>query len=135
MKTKFVLTLDDAKRIAAAAEAEALRQGWNVVIAIVDDGGALTYLQRLDGTQAASSEVAQLKARSAVMFKRPTKVQEDIVASGRLGMLSLPHILPLEGGLPLLYRGEIVGGIGVSGVQSSQDGIVAKAGADLLLSE
>lgn len=130
MKTKFALSLDAAKQIAAAAEAEASRNGWNVVIAIVDDGGHLVYLQRMDGTQAASSEIAVHKARAAALFKRPTKALEDIVASGRVAMLSLPNITPVEGGAPIVYRGEVVGAIGVSGVQSFQDGIVAKAGAD-----
>lgn len=130
MKTKFSLTLDDARRIAAASEAEAAKNGWNVVIAIVDEGGHLVFLQRLDGTQAASSEIAVQKARTAALFKRPTKALEEIVASGRVAMLSLPNIVPVEGGAPIVFRGDIVGAIGVSGVQSSQDGIVARAGAD-----
>lgn len=132
MQTKFALTLADARRIAEAAEAEARKNGWNVVIAIVDDGGHLALLQRLDGTQPASSEIATAKARSAALFKRPTKALEEIVASGRTAMLSLPGITPVEGGAPLLYRGEVVGAIGVSGVQSAQDGIVAAAGAAVL---
>lgn len=135
MNTKFVLTLDDAKRVAAAAAKEARANGWNVVIAIVDDGGALTYLERLDGVQPASCEIAQHKARTAAAFRRPTKALEEIVAGGRIAMLSLPNITPVEGGVPLIYRGEVVGAIGVSGVQSFQDGIVAKAGADTLLEE
>jgi glc operon protein GlcG len=89
-------------------------------------------LQRLDGTQTASAEIATHKARAAALFKRPTKALEDIVAGGRAAMLSLPGITAVEGGLPLVYRGDIVGAIGVSGVQSFQDGVVAKAGAESL---
>lgn len=132
MRTKFELSLADAKRVAAAAELEAERNGWSVVIAIVDDAGVLIYLERLDGTQPASSEVAQHKARAAALFRRPTKALEEIVAGGRVAMLSLPNITPVEGGLPLVYEGQIVGAIGVSGVQSFQDGIVAQAGAEAL---
>ncbi len=135
MQTKFALSLEDAKRVAAAAAAEAQANGWNVVIAIVDDGGALLYLERLDGTQPASSEVAQHKARTAAAFRRPTKALEDVVAGGRVAMLSLPNITAVEGGVPLVYHNDIVGAIGVSGVQSFQDGIVAKAGADALAQE
>jgi uncharacterized protein GlcG (DUF336 family) len=132
MKTKHSLTLDVAKRIAAAAEAEAASQGWNVVIAIHDDGGNLVYLQRMDGTQIGSVVVAQEKSRTAILFKRPSKAIEDAVAGGRTVMMAMPLATPIEGGLPLVYKGEIVGSIGVSGVQSFQDGIVAKAGADVL---
>ena len=132
MKTKLSLGLDDAKQIAAAAEAEARKNGWNVVIAIVDDGGHLVFLQRMDGTQPASSEVAPAKARAAALFMRPTKALEEIIAAGRVAMLNLPGLTPVEGGVPLLYRGDIVGAIGVSGVQSFEDGIVALAGANSL---
>lgn len=132
MRTKFELSLDDAKRIAAAAAQEARSNGWSVVIAIVDDGGTLVYLERIDGTQPASSDIAQHKARAAALFRRPTKALEEIVAGGRVAMLSLPHITPVEGGEPLVYRGAIVGAIGVSGVQSFQDGQVARAGAQAL---
>lgn len=127
---KFVLTLDGARAAAAAAEAEAIKNSWKVVIAIVDDGGHLLYLQRLDGAPAASAETAIHKARTAALFKRPTKALEDAVASGRVSLLSLPHATPLEGGLPIDSHGEIVGAIGVSGAQSSQDAQVAKAGTD-----
>jgi uncharacterized protein GlcG (DUF336 family) len=129
---KYALALDGAKKAAAAAEAEALKNGWNVVIAITDDGGNLLYLQRLDGTQASSSETATRKASTAALFKRPTKALEDAVAGGRVSLLSLPNVTPLEGGLPILYKGEIIGAIGVSGAQSSQDAQVAKVGADTL---
>jgi glc operon protein GlcG len=132
MKMKFMLTLEDARRVAAAAAQEAERNGWSVVIAIVDDAGLLVYLERLDGTQPASCDIAQHKARAAALFRRPTKALEETVASGRVALLSLPHITPVEGGLPLLHEGQAVGAIGVSGVQSFQDGLVAKAGADAL---
>jgi uncharacterized protein GlcG (DUF336 family) len=132
MRTKHCLTLETAKMIAAAAEAEAARQGWNVVIAIHDDGGNLVYLQRMDGTQVGSVVVAQEKSRTAILFKRPSKAMEDAVAGGRNVVMTMPGATPIEGGLPLVHKGEIVGSIGVSGVQSNQDGIVAKAGADVL---
>lgn len=135
MKMKFVLTLADAKRVAAAAAREASRNDWSVVIAVVDDAGLLVYLERLDGVQPASCEIAQHKARSAALFRRPTKSLEETVASGRVVLLSLPQITPVEGGLPLLHEGQVVGAIGVSGVQSFEDGIVAKAGADALAIE
>lgn len=135
MKQKFFLTLDDAKRVAAAAAQEAQRNGWNVVIAIVDDAGLLVYLERLDGTQPTSCDVAQHKARAAALFRRPTKALEETVAGGRVALLSLPNITPVEGGLPLEWEGQVVGAIGVSGVQSFQDGHVAKAGAEALAAQ
>lgn len=130
--SKSVLTLADAKRIAAAAEAEALRNEWRVVIAVVDDGGHLLYLQRSHDTQFGSVETAIQKAHAAVAFQRPTKVSEDAVLSGRLIHLALPGVIPAEGGVPLLRNGQIVGGLGISGVRSFQDGLVAQAGADAL---
>jgi glc operon protein GlcG len=132
MKMKFALTLADAKRVAAAAAEEAKRNDWSVVIAIVDDAGLLVYLERLDGVQPASCAIAQAKARAAALFRRPTRALEETVAAGRVALLSLPHITPVEGGLPLLHEGQTVGAIGVSGVQSFEDGIVAKAGAEAL---
>lgn len=132
MITKHALTLADAKAIAAAAEAEADRQGWNVVIAILDEGANLLYLQRMDGAQLGSVRVAQEKARTAILFRRPTKALEDVVAGGRTAMLTLPGATPIEGGVPLVHQGQIVGAIGVSGVQSFQDAIVANAGAAAL---
>ncbi|MGH8728301.1 MAG: GlcG/HbpS family heme-binding protein [Burkholderiales bacterium] len=132
MLTKKTLSLDDAKRVAAAAEAEAKKNKWNVVIAVLDDGGHLIYLQRADGTQLGSIEVAIAKGRGALLFKRPTKNFEELLAAGRLGFLSAPNVLPIDGGLPLIFENEIVGAIGVSGVQSSQDAQVAKAGVDAL---
>ena len=129
---KKVLTLEAAKKIAAAAEAEARKNNWNVVIAVVDDGGHLVYLQRIDGTQTGSIDVAIQKARTAQAFKRPTKVFEDAIAGGRNALIALHGALPLEGGLPIMAGGQMVGAIGVSGVKSSEDGVIAKAGADSL---
>ena len=127
---KKVLTLDGARKIAAAAEAEAKKNNWNVVIAVVDDGGNLIYLQRIDGTQTGSIDVAVQKARTAQAFKRPTKVFEDAIAGGRNALIALHGALPLEGGLPIMVGGQLVGAIGVSGVKSTEDGQIAKAGAD-----
>ena len=129
---KKVLTLDGAKKVAAAAEAEAKKNNWNMVIAVVDDGGNLIYLQRIDGTQTGSIEVAIQKARTAQAFKRPTKVFEDAIAGGRNALLALHGALPLEGGVPIMVGGQLVGAIGVSGAKSTEDGQVAKVGADSL---
>ena len=130
---KKVLTLAAAKRIAAAAEKVAAKNGWDMFIAIVDDGGNLMYLERMDDAQLGSLDVSIQKARSALLFKRPTKVMEDAVTAGRIVVMTLPNALPVEGGLPLLADGKIVGAIGVSGATAPEDGIVAKAGADELL--
>jgi uncharacterized protein GlcG (DUF336 family) len=129
---KPVLTLNDAKQVAAAAEVEAQSNGWRVVIAIVDDGGHLLYLQRSHDTQYGSVETAIQKARAAVAFQRPTKASEDAVLSGRLIHLALPGVIPAEGGVPLEMEGVIVGGLGISGVRSFQDGQIAAAGAAVL---
>ena len=131
MYSKNALTLADAKAIAAAAEAEALKNNWRVTIAVLDEGGNLMYLQRLDEAPLGSITVAQEKARTALLFKRPTKIIEEIIASGRMAMLTLPGATPIEGGLPLLYNGQIIGAIGVSGVQSPQDAQVAGAGVEV----
>ena len=128
--SKPVLTLDDAKRIALAAEGEARRNEWRVTIAVVDDGGHLLYLQRSHDTQFGSLELAIAKAHAAVAFQRPTKTSEDAVLSGRLIHLALPGVIPADGGIPLLRDGQIIGGLGVSGVRSFQDGQVAQAGVD-----
>ncbi|MES1981976.1 MAG: heme-binding protein [Pseudomonadota bacterium] len=130
--TKPVLTLDEARRIAAAAEAEARRNDWRVVIAVTDDGGHLLYLQRSHDTQFGSVETAIQKARAAVAFQRPTKTSEDAVLNGRLIHLALPGVIPAEGGIPLLRDGQVIGGLGISGVRSSQDGQIAQAGAAVL---
>ena len=132
MKNIQTIDLADAKRIAAAAEAEAVKNKWNVVIAIVDVGGHPVYLQRMDGTQLGSVDVAQAKAKSALLFKRPSKNWEALLADGRYGYLSMPNLLPLEGGIPLMAGEAIVGAIGVSGVKSNEDAIIAAAGAAVL---
>ena len=132
MVEKKALSLAAAKSIAAAAEAEAVKNKWNVVIVVVDEGGQMLYLQRMDGTQYGSVDVAIKKARTSSAFKRPTKVFEDAIAGGRNAIIALEGALPLEGGLPLTYQGQIVGAIGVSGVTSQQDGQIAKAGVESL---
>ena len=131
--SKIFLTHDDVKKIAAGAESEARRNDWPVVIAIVDDGGHLLYLQRLDQAQFGSIEVATAKARAAIAFRRSTKVWEENVAEGRMRYLGLPGTLPIEGGLPITVKGEFVGAIGVSGVRSHQDAKIAQAGIDGLV--
>jgi uncharacterized protein GlcG (DUF336 family) len=129
---KKVLNLDGARKVAAAAEAEAKKNNWNVVIAIVDDGGNLLYLQRMDGTQTGSIQVAIDKAKTAQAFRRPTKVFEDAIAGGRNAILGLNGALPLEGGLPIKVGDQVIGAIGVSGVTAPQDGQIAKAGTDTI---
>lgn len=133
MYDRKTLSLEDAKRIAAAAETEAKQNNWPVVITVLDDGGHLIYLQRADGTQLGSIEIAIAKGRGAILFKRPTKNFEEMLAAGRLGFLSAPNVLPIEGGLPVIVDGEIVGAVGVSGVKSSEDAQVAKTGVDAFL--
>jgi glc operon protein GlcG len=133
LATKKSLTLAAAKRIADAAEQEALKNKWNVVMAIVDDGGHLVFLQRMDNTQLASVDVAIQKAKGAAMFKRNTKALEDIVTGGRTVMTTLKGVVPVEGGVLLEVDGQVLGAIGVSGVTSPQDGQIAKAGADELV--
>lgn len=130
--SKKVLTLAAAKEIAAASEAEARKNNWNVSIAIVDESGRLLYFQRMDETTNASVEVAIAKAQHSANYRRDTKFHEDILSKGNTVVLSLPHSMPLEGGLRLEVEGKMIGAIGVSGVQSPQDGQIAKAGADLL---
>ncbi len=129
---KKALTLAEAQKIAAAAEEEAKKNNFTMCIAVVDDGGHLLYFLRMDEAQFGSIEVSMAKARSAVMFKRPTKVFEDAVAGGRNAILSLRGAVPLEGGVPLLVNGKIIGAIGVSGATAQQDGQVAQAGAAIL---
>ena len=124
------VTLDMAKKVMAVAEAEAKKSNWPVVIAIVDTHGLLVMLQRIDNTQTGSVTVAIEKARTAAMFKRPSKALEDAIAGGRVAVLGLPGATPIEGGLPLMHDGKIIGAIGVSGMTSPQDGQVAKAGAE-----
>jgi uncharacterized protein GlcG (DUF336 family) len=128
LPTKKILALDAAKAIAAAAYAEAVTNGLKMVIAIVDDGANLLYLERMDGAQIGSVMVAQEKAQSAARFRRSTKVFEDAIASGRTVILKLPGVLPVEGGLPIVVDGQVIGAIGVSGGVSTEDGAVAAAG-------
>ncbi len=129
MKTKHTLELSDVKKIAAAAEAEALRHQWAVSIAIVDDGGHLLWLQRLDGAAAISSYIGPAKARTAALGRRETKVYEDIINQGRTAFLSAPELEGmLEGGVPILKDGQVIGAVGVSGVKSPEDAQIARAG-------
>jgi uncharacterized protein GlcG (DUF336 family) len=132
MELKRALSLSDAHAIAAAARAKAVENHWNVVIAILDEGGHLMLLERADHTQVGSVQVAQEKARTAFLFRRSTKVMEETVVGGRVVMLNLPGNTPVEGGVPLFSEGQLVGAIGVSGVQSFQDGIIAAAGAEVV---
>jgi uncharacterized protein GlcG (DUF336 family) len=134
MKTKPVLTLDDARRMAEAGEAEARKNQWNVVIAVCDDGGHLILLHRLDGVAPVSSYIAPEKARAAAMGKRETKIYEDMINQGRAAFLSAPLAGMLEGGVPIVVDGHVVGAIGVSGVKSSEDAQVAKAALAALAS-
>ena len=130
---KIMLTLADAKKIAQAAEQEALANQWPVVITILDDGGHLLYLQRLDNTQFGSIQVAIEKARAAIAFRRPTKILEENINQGHLRYLNLPGALPIEGGLPIVINGQFVGAIGVSGVRSNQDAQIAQAGINAFI--
>ena len=127
MKTIRVLTLDDAQRIGAAAQAEAQANDWAVTIAVCDAGGHLLWLQRMDGAPPMSAEIASGKARTCVLSGKPSKVYEDMVNQGRIAALSMP-ITPLEGGEPILHDGRVIGGVGVSGVKSIQDAQTARAG-------
>jgi len=131
MKAKPCLTLEDCKKMIAACEAEARRNQWEVVIAILDDGGHLLMLERMDGATPANTEIAVQKGRSAAVSRRSTKMWEDRIKDGRLAMLKMP-VLPVQGGIPIMYQGDCVGGIGVSGVQSHEDEQIARAGADTL---
>lgn len=129
MKTKPFLTLDDIKRIAVAAEAEALANGWIVSIAIVDDGGHPLWLQRLDGAAPLSAHIAPAKARTAALGRRESRVYEEMINQGRTSFLSAPQIEGLlEGGVPIVVEGHCLGAVGVSGVKSTEDAQIAKAG-------
>lgn len=129
LPTKKVLTLAVAKRIAEAAEAEAYKRGSTVVIVVVDEGGHLLVLERLDDTQVASVEVGIGKARTAAIFRRPSKVFEDQVREGRVAALALPGATPLQGGIPIIFEGKVIGAIGVSGNTPQEDEDIAKVGA------
>ena len=126
------ISLEDARKAAAAAAAESRKNKWNMAIAVVDDGGHLVYFERIDETQYGSIDIAIGKAKTAVAFKRPTKALEDAINGGQHAILSFPNTLPREGGLPILHDGKVIGGIGVSGGKSSEDAQVAKAGVDAL---
>ena len=129
MKTKPFLSLDDLKRIAAASEAEATTHGWNVTIAIVDDGGHLLWLQRLDGAAPVSAHIAPGKARTAALGRRESRGYEEMINGGRTSFLSAPGLeAMLEGGVPIMVDGHCVGAVGVSGVKSIEDAQIAKAG-------
>lgn len=131
MKNKPCLTLGDCKKMAAACEAEAERNGWNVAIAIFDDGGHLLFLLRMDGATPSNAENAIQKGRTAAVTRRSTKIWEERIVEGRMSTLSMP-VMAVQGGIPLLHEGECVGSIGVSGVKSPQDEQIALAGAAAL---
>lgn len=131
MRNRPTLTLEDCRRIAGAAEAEARRNGWNVAIAILDDGGHLLHFHRMDGATPANAEIAIEKARTAAVSRRSTKVWEERVAGGRLSMLAMP-VLPVQGGLPIKVGDDCVGAVGVSGVASHEDEQIGQAGIDAL---
>jgi uncharacterized protein GlcG (DUF336 family) len=126
------ITLDAAKKAAAAAMAEARKNNWAVAVAVVDNHGMLIYYEMMDDTQTAAATISIEKARTAAMFRRPGKDFQDRVAAGDHAVLGLPGATPIDGGVPILVGGKVTGGIGVSGMAGSQDGVVAKAGADAL---
>ena len=133
MKTKPVLSLEDVRRMANAAESEASAHGWAVVIAIVDDGGHMLWLQRGDGAAPVSAEIAAAKARTAALGRRESKVYEDMINQGRAAFLSAPSLQGmLEGAVPILFDGQCLGAVGVSGVKSSEDVQIARAGVAAL---
>jgi uncharacterized protein GlcG (DUF336 family) len=126
------ISMETARKVADAALAEGKKNGWTVAAAVVDTAGDLVFFERMDNTQAASTIISQEKARTAARFKRPSKALEDAVTGGRQVILSLPGATPIEGGIPLIIDGKIVGAIGVSGATSPQDGTCAQAAADTL---
>jgi uncharacterized protein GlcG (DUF336 family) len=129
MQTKPILTLEDVKKIAAAAEAEALANNWAVVISIVDEGGHLMWLQRMDGVAPISSYIAPAKAKTAALGRRESKIYEDMINNGRVSFTTAPFIDGmLEGGVPIVFEGHVVGAVGVSGVKSAEDAQIAKVG-------
>ena len=132
LSTKRTLNLAVAKQIVAASEKEAMKNGWQMFITVVDDGGTIIYLERLDDAQIGSFEVSIEKAETALKFKRPSKAFEDLVAGGHNNIIKLPGALPVEGGIPLMADGKVIGAIGVSGGTSQQDAQVAQAGVTAL---
>ena len=132
LSDKKGLTLAAAKEMAAAAEAEATRNGWNLAIVILDDGGHLLYFQRMDGVQLASIQVAQAKARTALLYRRPTKEFADRMAAGNTP-LAMPEVMPLEGGLPIVVNGQVIGSIAASGATGAQDAQASQKGIDALM--
>jgi glc operon protein GlcG len=133
MKTRPVLTLEDCKKISAAAEAEARKNKWEVAIAILDDGGHILHALRTDGATPANVTIATEKARTAALTRRSSKMWEERIAGGRLSMLRMPGVLPVEGGLPIIVDGTCVGSVGVSGVASHEDAQIGQAGIDALM--
>ncbi len=132
MQTRPVLTLGDCQILTAAAVEEAKRNNWNVAIAVLDDGGHLLHFVRMDGATPANASFAMEKARTSALSRRPSGMWEQRIREGRLSMLKMPGILPIQGGLPILVDGTCIGSVGVSGVQSHEDEQIAKAGIDAL---
>jgi glc operon protein GlcG len=130
MKSRPMLTLDDCRKISAASEAEAKKNNWIVCIAILDDGGHLLHLVRMDGASPANARIATEKGRTAAESRRSSGVWEERIKGGRTSMLGMPGITPVQGGLPIMVEGVCVGGVGVSGVASHEDEQIAKAGID-----
>ena len=126
------VSLETAKKIAAASMTEARRNNWNVAVAILDNHGMLIYYEMMDDTQTSSATIAIEKGRTAAMFRRPSKAFEDGISGGRTAILGLPGVTPIDGGLPILAGGKIIGGVGVSGVNSDQDAQIARAGLEAL---
>jgi uncharacterized protein GlcG (DUF336 family) len=131
MRSRPCLTLDDCRKITAACEAEAKKNKWSVSIAILDDGGHVLMLTRMDGAAPVTAQIATEKGRSAAVSRRSTKVSEDRIAAGRVALLKMP-VLPVQGGVPIMHQGECVGAIGVSGVQSHEDEMICSAGIAVL---
>jgi len=133
--TNKFITLEAAKKMVAAGEEEARKNGWNVAITIVDASGALIMFQKLDETQPGSIAVSQGKARTAALFKRPTKAMEEMITGGKTAFLAIDGIIPIQGGLPVVIDGKVIGAVGVSGVMSAQDEQVAEAALAALKGE
>jgi glc operon protein GlcG len=132
MKTRSMLTLEDCKKISAAAEAEAKKNNWNVCIAILDDGGHLLHLIRMDGATPANARIATEKGRTAAETRRSTAMWEERIKAGRTSMLGMPGVTPVQGGVPIVIDGVCIGAVGISGVQSHEDEQIATAGIDAL---